>query len=407
MQKSDRIADQHLVLRLGERHKNGPFKLHTFYEFFAGGGMARQGLGAGWQCLYANDFDHKKAEIYRRNWGDGEMDCADVRKVETGTLPGLADLIWASFPCQDLSLAGGGAGLKGDRSGTFWPFWNLVSKLTDERRKPKMVVLENVPGTLTSHKGKDFGAIIEVFAKANYRVGAIVADAEKFVPQSRKRLFVIAVDAPLLVGLPLIGTMPDKKWSTPSLEKAHGLLSDQCKEAWVWWQTDAPPKRRKGLDKLLVENPDDVPWHTEEETTKLLNMMSDVNQKKVQDASRAGKTLCGTLYRRTRVNEFGEKVQRAEVRFDNVAGCLRTPAGGSSRQLVMVVDGNRIKSRLLSMREAARLMGLPDTYKLPTNYNEAYHLLGDGVAVPVVRFISENILKPILEANKAKSLEAA
>jgi DNA (cytosine-5)-methyltransferase 1 len=92
---------------------------HSFYEFFAGGGMARAGLGSGWKCLFANDFDHKKGESYRKNWGDKELKTLDVGKLKTSDLPGFADLAWASFPCQDLSLAGGGAGLRGDRSGTF------------------------------------------------------------------------------------------------------------------------------------------------------------------------------------------------------------------------------------------------------------------------------------------------
>jgi DNA (cytosine-5)-methyltransferase 1 len=90
------------------------------------------------------------------------------------------------------------------------------------------------------------------------------------------------------------------------------------------------------------------------------------------------------------------KVQRAEIRFDDVAGCLRTPAGGSSRQTIMLIDGKKVRSRLLSPREAARLMGLPEEYVLPNNYNEAYHLAGDGVAVPVVSFLAMNIFEPIL-----------
>ena len=84
----------------------------------------------------------------------------------------------------------------------------------------------------------------------------------------------------------------------------------------------------------------------------------------------------------------GQRVQRAEVRFDDVAGCLRVPTGGSSRQTIMIVDGDKIRSRLLSAREAARLMGLPDTYKLPRQYNDAYALCGDGVVVPVVRYLA-------------------
>jgi DNA (cytosine-5)-methyltransferase 1 len=76
----------------------------TFYEFFAGGGMARAGLGAGWHCLFANDFSEMKARTYIANWGDDHCTVSDVATIETTQLRGSADLAWASFPCQDLSL---------------------------------------------------------------------------------------------------------------------------------------------------------------------------------------------------------------------------------------------------------------------------------------------------------------
>ena len=108
----------------------------SFYEFFAGAGMARAGLGDRWRCLFANDFDRKKAATYALNWGVDNLVCGDVREVTTADLTGVADLVWASFPCQDLSLAGSGAGLEGERSGTFWPFWRLMTRLVDESRAP-------------------------------------------------------------------------------------------------------------------------------------------------------------------------------------------------------------------------------------------------------------------------------
>jgi DNA (cytosine-5)-methyltransferase 1 len=124
--------------------------------------------------------------------------------------------------------------------------------------------------------------------------------------------------------------------------------------------------------------------------------MSPLHQRKVALAKASGRRTVGAIYRRTRADERGGSLQRAEVRFDGISGCLRTPAGGSSRQSILVVEGRSIRSRLLSPREAARLMGLPDSYKLPENYNEAYHLAGDGVAVPVVRFLAEQLLEPLL-----------
>ncbi|MFM9162463.1 MAG: DNA cytosine methyltransferase, partial [Methylocystis sp.] len=65
----------------------------SFYEFFAGGGMARAGLGEGWRCLFANDFDHKKLEAYRANWGSDVLHEGDVGAVSLAQLPESADLI--------------------------------------------------------------------------------------------------------------------------------------------------------------------------------------------------------------------------------------------------------------------------------------------------------------------------
>ena len=66
----------------------------------------------------------------------------------------------------------------------------------------------------------------------------------------------------------------------------------------------------------------------------------------------------------------------------------------------MVVEGKVVRTRLLSTREAARLMGLPDSYKLLQNYNEAYHLLGDGVVAPVVRWLGERLFTNIMSARR-------
>ena len=371
-----------------------------FYEFFAGGGMARAGLGERWRCLFANDFSRRKAAAYRRNWPGGKLRCADVREVATADLPGCADLVWASFPCQDLSLAGGGAGLGGPRSSTFWPFWSLMKGLAAEGRAPGIVVLENVCGTLTSHEGKDFAAICEAMRDGGYRFGALIVDAALFVPQSRPRLFVVAVreDARLPAGL--VGGGPRGPFHPRALENACRRLPAAARNRWIWWGAEAPAARNGRLSDLIEDEPGSVRWHTPAETRRLLSMMSGVHLAKVREAKRRGGRVVGAVYKRTRRDGAGRRVQRAEVRFDGVAGCLRTPAGGSSRQVIVVVRGGEVRSRLISSRETARLMGLPDEYALPENYNEAYHLTGDGVAVPVVRFLAHEIFEPVIAETK-------
>lgn len=365
----------------------------TFYEFFAGGGMARAGLGDGWTCLFANDFDHKKGKTYSDNWGTAGLVVDDIRNIGPDDMKGTPDLVWGSFPCQDLSLAGGGAGLRGDRSGTFWPFIEILNTLKSENRAPAVVAVENVVGTLTSHGGKDFQAIIAAMVELGYRPGAFVADAAMFVPQSRPRFFVVAVRADLdPVGAADGPSMP---WHTPALRRAFCGLPDALADRWVWWNMQVPGRREMRFADIIEDKPTSVKWHTAAETRTLLSMMSEVNLAKVKTAQAAGVRMVGGVYKRTRWAQ-GVKVQRAEVRFDDVAGCLRTPAGGSSRQSILVVEGARIRSRLISSRETARLMGLPDSYRLPAGYNEAYHLTGDGVAVPVVRHIAKHIIEPIV-----------
>lgn len=370
----------------------------TFYEFFCGGGMARAGLGENWTCLFANDFDIKKSAVYADNWGGKALKTADVGKLTVADLPGRAALAWASFPCQDLSLAGMGAGLRGDRSGTFWPFWELMKRLQREKRAPRVVVLENVCGTLTSHKGKDFTAISEALADSGYRFGGVVIDAADFLAHSRPRLFIIAVASGVEIPESVVASGPCSRIHTSALRTAHARLPSKIRESWVWWDVPAAPERANTLADIIEDDPASVEWHSAAETKKLLDMMSPLNLKKLSSAKKAGKRLVGTVYKRTRIDEQGRKIQRAEVRFDDVAGCLRTPAGGSSRQLILVVEGHHVRSRLISSRETARLMGLHDSYKLPENYNEAYHLTGDGVVVPVVRHLAEFILEPILSS---------
>lgn len=373
-----------------------------FYEFFSGGGMARAGLGNDWRCLFANDIDEMKAAAYRANWGGAHLLVKDVNTVIPTELPEQADLAWASFPCQDLSLAGAYEGIgqrqskKQTRSGTFWPFWDLMRSLVRQGRGPRLIVLENVYGVLTSKNGKDFAAIAAAFSGSDYRFGAMVIDARWFLPQSRPRVFVVGVRSDLFVPADLTLGGPDPKWHRPALTDALALLSNEARRRWIWWRLPMPPARVSRFIDVVEDEPVGVAWHTPDETQYLLSLMNPLHRAKVERAKRSGGRMVGGVYKRTR-----EGAQRAEVRFDDIAGCLRTPAGGSSRQQILLVEGEDIRSRLLSPREAARLMGLPDNYILPRNYNDAYHVAGDGVAVPVVRHLAAHILEPILAANGA------
>ena len=357
--------------------------------------MARLGLGSNWECLLANDIDTKKVATYQANFGKDEIISGDIHHLRIGDMPDCPDLAWASFPCQDLSLAGNRAGLAGERSGAFWGFWQAVNLLKSENRQPKLLVLENVIGTLSSHAGADFRELAQALVSLGYDFGAVVIDAVHFLPQSRPRLFILCLKRGEKVERDLLADGPVKPWHSDAVCKAAASLPAHVKCGWRWWRLPSAPMRKLRLIDLIEEDGIVASWHTSQETARLLAMMSPANIDKVREAQRSGERSVGTVYKRTRETEELGRQQRAEIRFDGIAGCLRTPGGGSSRQIVLIVDGKNIRSRLLTVREAARLMGVPDSYAVPQNYNEGYHVFGDGLAVPAVAFLREHLLDPM------------
>lgn len=387
-------------------HRPGPMTdpPPCYYEFFAGGGMVSAALAPAWRCLYANDFDAKKNAAYRANWPTHPLDPRDIHEVAIHDLPGRAELAWASFPCQDLSLAGSRSGLAGSRSSAFWPFHRLIGELKAHGRAPPIVALENVVGALSSHNGADFQAIARAFANLDYYFGALIVDAAFFTPQSRPRLFLIAVSAqPRAAAAP----GPASPWHGKPILSAYAALPLDLKLRWIWWAPPLPPAPAPKLAEI-VEPAAARAWHTPDQTAALIAKMSEANLAKLAALENGA---VGALYKRTRPDKNGGKAQRAELRVDGLAGCLRTPAGGSSRQTLVFSHNGVVSSRLISARETARLMGLPDAYILPARYNEAYHLTGDGVVVPAVAHLARHIFIPLIEANPtpltAKALSLA
>ncbi|MGB0504733.1 MAG: DNA cytosine methyltransferase [Pikeienuella sp.] len=356
----------------------------TYYEFFCGGGMARIGLGPEWRCLLANDIDKDKCAAYRANFlSSDDLLQADVHDLTTEDLPDRADLAWASFPCQDLSLAGARGGLTARRSAAFWGYWQLIEGLSDEGRAPHTLVIENVAGFASSKGGRDLALVLEALSERGYFYDIRMIDAADSLPQSRPRLFIIGW---------LDQTKGEVPPTTPSILKhAEKWLSATALSQLRYLGGDHIAQPNVSLSAIMS----DAPLDPAEKTASLLAMMGPKQQSKLAEAKalarNTGSIVWGAGYRRMRGAE-----QRFEARYD-IAGCLRTAAGGSSRQFVLRISPNgEVGSRRITPREAARLMGLPENYKLPQAETTAFKLLGDGVAVPVVRYIAESLLKPLL-----------
>lgn len=368
------------------------------YEFFAGGGLARLGLAPSFRTVFANDVCAHKAKAYRAAFGPQGLIEGDIASLTPDQLPGHAQLAWASFPCQDLSLAGMRAGLGAARSGTFHSFWRLMEALAAQGRGPEVVAIENVTGLLSSHSGADFTAIVQALVDGGYRVGAVIGDARWFVPQSRPRLFLIASRRCVPDALTCAG--PALPWHPPALARAVTALPDALRAGWLWWHLKPPSPRTLTLADILQSRPDQACWHGPDKTARLLAQMSPAHRDTLASWQAQPGRHIGTLFRRIR-QEAGQRVQRAELRNDGLAGCLRPPTGGSSRQILVLVEDGLVRSRLLSPRECARLMGVPDTYPLPQRQTQALHLLGDGVSVPVVDWLRDGLLAPLAAAASA------
>jgi DNA (cytosine-5)-methyltransferase 1 len=383
----------------------------SYLEFFAGGGMVRAGLGGRWKCHFANDFDPLKVQVYADNWGEEEILENDIHKVDAEDLGRRVDLAWASFPCQDLSTAGNGLGIgqasgaNRTRSGTFWAFIDLMRDLKANGRLPRIVVLENVVGLLTINGGEEFKAVVAALDRLGMRAGAVVVDARHFVPQSRQRVFIVAASKTAKIASELVREEPHPTWHPDPLVKAVEKLSPQCREHWMWFNLGAAPEMKKTLNKIVKDKPVGVEWHTPAETKRLVGMMSEIHKQKLSEAKKSGKRIVGTLSLRMRPSN-GKTVQRTEVCFRGLAGCLRTPKGGGSRPRIIIVKGGHVRTRLLAPGEAASLMGLKASYRLPEVYEFAFRVIGDGVAVPVVAFLRAKLFNPLLRSVKKSGASA-
>lgn len=389
--------------------------MKNFVEFFAGVGLVREGLTkSNWQCIWANDISSDKRDIYVENFGDRDFWLGDIWDVVENSeiIPNDAFLYTASFPCTDLSVAGNRAGLAGKQSGTLNAFINILRNKKELGTAPEVVLLENVRGFLTSHKGEDVRQTVKYFSELGYFVDIIELDAIDFSAQSRPRVFLIAVQESLA-----LQTMKIKKssellnnwWiefeSNPTLrsKKIKDIILSSEDLNWGLLDVCAPEKAGKNLiniiDTEIYDNSD--LWWSEDRKEHLYKQMSKNHQLILDEMVKGSNFSYGTVYRRMRKGK-----SMAELRTDGFAGCLRTPRGGSSKQIVIRAGNGEWSVRLLTPREYARLQGVRDTFKLPQNSNKGYFAMGDAVCVPIVEFISENIFDKLYEESLKKQSHA-
>jgi DNA (cytosine-5)-methyltransferase 1 len=222
-----------------------------------------------------------------------------------------------------------------------------------------------------------------------YAVDPFVIDAAHFVPQSRPRLFVVCdretersefVDPSSLEPNKLrpqalidaIRNAPDIDWCIRSLPALPVYGTSKLGEV---------------LDQVPADDPQ---WWSPERSDYLFSQMSDRHRSAAQAMMDSRKWSHGTVFRRVRNGR-----SMAELRTDGIAGCLRTPKGGSGRQILFQAGYGKYRVRLLNADECARLMGA-DGYRVTVPLNQALFGFGDAVCVPVIEWIARNYLNRLV-----------
>ncbi len=349
-------------------------QLPGYLEFFAGSGLVAYGMRAHFNAIWANDICGKKADVYCANHGKKHFHLGSIADVKGADLPS-APLSWASFPCQDLSLAGLIAGIDGERSGLVWEWLRVMDEMEE---MPPILVAENVVGLMSVDGGSQYRMLHEALISRGYRVGVVQLDAAHWVPHSRPRVFVVAVKEAINIPAGLLTDGPTWAHSRAVVNAAVGV------NGWLWWNMPAPKPRKMDLADIIEW---DAACDDAATSARNISLIPDRHRKLLDDSV----VNVAAGYKRTRA--VGQVL---ELRFDGIAGCLRTPKGGSSRQFLVLKKGSKLATRLLTVRETARLMGAPETFKLPGTYNDGYKAMGDAVAAPCASYLAKHLLSPLL-----------
>ncbi|HEV2454216.1 MAG TPA: DNA cytosine methyltransferase [Verrucomicrobiae bacterium] len=343
---------------------------------------------AGWTVKFANDIDDDKREMYRGHFGDsGELVPGDIHGLAVDAIPRVT-LATASFPCNDLSLAGARQGLAGAQSSAFWGFIDVLKSFRRQDRLPPLVLLENVTGFLTSHGGQDFEDALIALNNLGYAVDAFIIDAARFVPQSRQRLFVVGSlsNATEIKDAPSFHESDARPAALASFILMHPDIN------WRIRRVPALPQRSQKLADIIEDLPlNHKMWWNRERCEYILGQMSPKHNAQAEAMIKGNEITYGTVFRRVRNGK-----SMAELRTDGIAGCLRTPRGGSGRQILFVAGKGTFAIRLLTPLECARLMGAPD-FKIKASLNQALFGFGDAVCVRVIEWIARHYLNPLLE----------
>ncbi len=375
--------------------------MHNFIELFAGIGHPRVAFAGRLNCVYAVDFSKAKAAVYSDNFGDGEIIVKDIREIKEGELP-PSGMWWVSSPCTDFTSAGKGAGMEGPQGALIFQTVRLLHACLRQGTAPSVVVMENVEGLVTMSAGAVFVALVTALVSAGYVLGAMMMDAADFLPQSRPRVFLVAVRRGIAIPAALVADSPTAHWHSSAIIRAVASLRSLEKENFVWWRLPVPQARQINL--IDIVEPMDSPnlkWRNRGDVNHQLSLLGTRDRVRLKQARATGRDVYGTV-----ANKPGKNKSRyLSLRTDGTAGCQMGKVDLRYQQFCRILGKARPGIRPATRIEMGRLMGLPQGFKLPASVAATAKACGDGVAVPVIEWLLTHLLEPLLEAADTSTTE--
>lgn len=332
----------------------------TFIDLFAGIGGTRIGLQShNGKCIFTSEWDKHSQKTYSANFRDNHPIAGDITQVKSVDIPDH-DVLVAGFPCQPFSIAGVSKknalgnphGFEDKTQGTL--FFELAKII--EQKQPRAFLLENVKNLERHDKGKTFAVIRDTLANdLGYDIHYKVINAKHFLPQHRERIFIVGFKEP----------------------------------AKFTWDDLALPEIDENSPKLrTILHPENGAEEAEEPYTT--GNKATVNKKYILTDHLWQYLQNYAEKHRAKGNGFGFGL----VGPDDTSRTLsaRYYKDGSE---ILISRGKRKNPRRLTPRECARLMGFPDSYKIPVSDTQAYRQFGNSVAVPVVKEVFR-LMKPFV-----------
>ncbi len=330
-------------------------KKFTFIDLFAGIGGFHQAMKSfGGECVFASEFEPHAAETYHENYPKTPL-YGDITTQEVkDKIPARFDVLCAGFPCQAFSHAGRKKGLEDTRGTLFYEIATILKK-----HKPKVAFLENVRGLISHDKGKTLQIILRTLTSIGYKCNIpeeiINGDDLPTLQEHAKKMVLSAID--------------------------FGVCQNRQRIYVVLWRKDLKIESFKYPKPLNIE-------------TKVASILEENPLEKYTISDRMWE---GHQNRKLRNKANGKGFGFSLVTPDSpYTGTISARYWKDGSEILVAQEGKN--PRRLTPREAARLQGFPESFKLNKSEPQAYKQFGNSVAIPVVKAVAKQIVKEVLDA---------